>query len=266
MPRKPREKSGTGIYHIMMRGINKQTIFQDDEDRSVFLERLETCKQKSQYKLYGYCLMSNHVHLLMRETKEPISSAIKRICGSYVYWYNDKYARCGHLFQERFKSEPVEDDAYFLVVLRYIHQNPLKAGLAKTVSESPWTSYHEYVRGSSRIVDIDFGLDLFSQDRTQALKQFVAFMNEQNDDQCLDLSERVKVSDEEVRDYLRKLGVVNAGMLQHMDREARNYILARLLELEGVSIRQLSRITGIPKSVIARVSSWEHLDGRKSTE
>lgn len=71
----------------------------------------------------------------------------------------------------------------------------------------------------------------------------------------MDLSERVKVSDEEVRDYLRKLGVVNAAMLQHMDREARNYILARLLELEGVSIRQLSRITGIPKSVIARVCS-----------
>mgnify|MGYP000862516675 CR=1 FL=1 len=79
--------------------------------------------------------MSNHVYLLLTETEEPISVAIKRICSSYVYWYNWKYGRCGHLFQERYKSETVENDAYLLTELRYIHQNPVKAGLSRSIRD-----------------------------------------------------------------------------------------------------------------------------------
>jgi len=127
MPRYARKKSDIGIFHIMLRGINKQTIFEDDEDRRRFMETIERFKAVSKYEIYGYCLMSNHVHLLLKETEEAISTAIKRICSSYVYWYNWKYERCGHLFQERYKSEIVENDAHVLTVLRYIHQNPVKA-------------------------------------------------------------------------------------------------------------------------------------------
>ena len=106
--------------------------------------------------------MDNHVHLLLKESEETISKVIKRISSSYVYWYNLKYDRCGHLFQERFKSENVENRAYFLTVLRYIHQNPIKAQLATNVFECRWTSIHEYV-GKTKIVDINGVLQLFSQ-------------------------------------------------------------------------------------------------------
>jgi putative transposase len=129
MARKERKKSRSGIYHIMLRGINRQTIFEDEEDKRKFLETLKKYKDVSKYQLYSYCLMDNHVHLLIREMDETIAEAIKRISSSYVYWYNLKYERVGHLFQERFKSERVESEVYFLTVLRYIHQNPLKAGL-----------------------------------------------------------------------------------------------------------------------------------------
>ena len=81
------------------------------------------------YILYAYCLMSNHIHLLIREREDNIGMAIKRIASSYVYYYNHKYSRDGHLFRERFKSEPVNDIAYFITLLRYIHQNPVKAGM-----------------------------------------------------------------------------------------------------------------------------------------
>ena len=162
MPRGPRKKSSSGIYHIMLRGINRQTIFEDDEDRIKFLETLKNYKDISKYQIYSYCLMDNHIHILMKEIEEPISTTIKRICASYVYWYNHKYERCGHLFQERFKSEIVETDGYFLTVLRYIHQNPVKAGIIKSVADSKWTSYHEYTERAN-MIDIDFGLGSFSE-------------------------------------------------------------------------------------------------------
>ena len=88
--------------------------------------------------------MGNHIHLLIKPEKEPLEQVFKRIGGRYVYWYNVKYQRVGHLFQDRFKSEPVEDDSYFLTVIRYIHQNPVKAGLCKNIKDYKYSSYAEY--------------------------------------------------------------------------------------------------------------------------
>ena len=103
MARKPRKKSLSGIYHVMLRGINKQTVFEDKTDRYRFMQTLVYVKQKSGLLLYGYCLMDNHVHLLIEEREESISKAIQRLSSSYVLWYNRKYERSGHLFQGRFR-------------------------------------------------------------------------------------------------------------------------------------------------------------------
>lgn len=235
----------------MLRGINRQIIFEDDEDRIRFLCTLKTYKDISKYEIYGYCLMNNHVHLLIREIDEPVSTTLKRICSSYVYWYNKKYERCGHLFQERFKSEAVEQDPYLLIVLRYIHQNPLKAKIARSVADSKWTSYKEYVVKSD-FVDIDFGLIYFSKERPKAVSLFVEFMNENNDDKCLEYIEKKNLSDDEVRKYIYQMGIGNISMLQQLDKEKRNAILGRLKKVEGISIRQIARVTGISKSVVDR--------------
>lgn len=251
MSRKPRRKSRNGIYHIMLRGINKQTIFEDEEDKLRLLETIEKYKEKSKFKIYGYCLMDNHVHLLIKETEECVSLIIQRISASYVYWYNHKYERCGHLFQERFKSENVETISYFITVLRYIHQNPIKAGLATNVFDCKWTSIQEYL-GHTHFIDIESALKLFSPDRSKALQLFNKYMQESNDDQCLDDYARVKMSDSEVQCYLITLGVPNSSFLQQMKREERDVIILKLKGLKGVTHRQLSRITGISKGVITR--------------
>jgi putative transposase len=251
MVREERKKSRSGVYHIMLRGINRQTIFEDDEDKLKFLETLKKYKAISQFQLYSYCLMDNHVHLLIREMEETIAEAIKRISSSYVYWYNFKYERIGHLFQERFKSERVESRSYFITVLRYIHQNPLKAGLAKSVWECKWTSTHEYVHQVD-MVDIDLGLQLFSEDRQIAMRLFIDYMQQQNQDQCLDDNVKFRMPDSEVREHLTKMGITNSSFLQSLDKEERDHVLIMLKELKGVNIRQLSRITGISKSVIQR--------------
>ena len=116
MPRQERKKSKTGIYHVMLRGINQQTIFEDEEDNQRFLQTLKDYQEKSGYIIYAYCLMGNHIHLLMKEGEEDIGLAFKRIGVSYVYWYNWKYERRGHLFQGRFKSEANTRGRFFCVL------------------------------------------------------------------------------------------------------------------------------------------------------
>jgi len=158
----------------MLRGINRQDLFEDDEDKQRFIETLKTYKEKSGFSLYAYCLMSNHIHLLLKEEKEPISLIIKRISSSYVYYYNWKHSRCGHLFQERFKSEVVEDDSYLLTVLRYIHQNPVKAKIIKEIEKYKWSSYNEYTC-ESKMVDTNYALAIFAEEKVAAIKSFINF-------------------------------------------------------------------------------------------
>lgn len=251
MARVAREKSSTGIYHIMLRGINRQTIFEDNQDRMRFIDTLAEYKEICNYRLFGYCLMDNHIHLLIQETDKTISDIIKRISASYVYWYNTKYDRCGHLFQDRFKSEVVENFEYFMTVLRYIHQNPVKANLAKTVDEYRWTSYKEYIKKSG-LVNVDLALNYFSNDPSKAKVLLMEFMNEDNEDQCLDIVVKIKLTDEEVREHIRKLGISNPSMFQIMDKDKRDHILNKLKSIEGITIRQLSRVTGLSRSIINR--------------
>lgn len=251
MARTARKRSQTRIYHVMLRGINRQVIFEDDEDRIKFLETIKSYKEISKYKIYAYCLMENHAHLLIEETCEPIGKSIKRICGSFVYWYNWTHERIGHLFQERFKSEIVEDDKYFLTVFRYIHQNPLKAGLVAEINKYKWNSYHEYF-GKSILIDTEFALKMFAGDRTKALVQLKSFLKETNEDPCLDYEKKRRLLDSTVRKYLLQHGISNTSNLQQMGKTQRDEIIRAVKSIDGVTIRQLSRITGISKGVIER--------------
>ncbi|WP_280617153.1 transposase [Heyndrickxia oleronia] len=133
LPRGARVKSRSGIYHIMLRGVNKQEIFHDDEDCITFLDMINRYKEKAELTVYAWCLMNNHVHLLLKEGNEDISITMKRIGVSFVSYYNRKYETTGHLFQDRFRSENVESMRYLLTVIRYIHQNPVKAGMVQQV-------------------------------------------------------------------------------------------------------------------------------------
>lgn len=236
----------------MLRGINKQVIFESDEDRYRFIKTINRFKAKSKYEVYGYCLMSNHVHLLFKETEEPISTAIKRICSSYVFWYNWKYERCGHLFQERYNSEIVENDSYLLTVLRYIHRNPVNAGMSENAKGYSWSSYNEYV-SKPLIVDADFVLSMFSADRKKAVNLLIEQTNVLNEDGCMDISEKSRLTDNAVNNYMAKLGINNISELHQKEIRKRNEVIRELKSIEGITIRQLSRVTGISKSVIDRI-------------
>lgn len=245
MPRQARKKSATGIYHIMLRGINRQQIFEDEEDRERFLDTLENYKDECGYTIYAYCLMGNHIHLLMREGKESLTQIFKRVAGSYVYWYNWKYHRSGHLFQDRFKSEPVEDDGYFLTVLRYIHQNPVKAKICKKAEEYTYSSMREYL-SYPVLADTAFALSMVTKDA------LIAFHQQENDDRCMEMEEEFRPTDEDVKKLILKITKCqNISEFQLLDCRDRNTCIQKLHE-KGASIRQISRLTGISKKIVER--------------
>ena len=249
MPRQARRKSESGIYHIMLRGINQQQIFEDEEDGFRFLETLSKYKEQCGYEIYAYCLMGNHVHILLKEGKENLTLVLKRIAGSYVYWYNWKYRRCGHLFQDRFKSEPVEDDTYFLTVIRYIHQNPIKAGICKNIDGYKLSSYNEYIN-KPNLVNVDFCLGIIDKE------QFIEFNNEFNDDICLEMEEHFRLTDEEALKIIRKITrCKNTTEFQALEKNKRNFYI-RKLSLKGLSIRQISRLTGVSKKIV-ETNIWD---------
>ena len=136
----------------MLRGINRQQIFEDEEAYDKSLQISKECKEVSDYRLLVYCLIGNHVHLLIWQEQERLDTVFRRIAGRYVYWYNVKYRRVGHLFQDRFKIEPVEDDTYFLTVLRYIHRISAKAKMCRKSADYLYSSYQEYI-GEERLID-----------------------------------------------------------------------------------------------------------------
>jgi REP element-mobilizing transposase RayT len=247
-------RSETGIYHVVLIGINKQTIFKDEEDNEMFLVTLNQYKKQSGYKLFAYCLMGNHIHLLMKTGSEELGQVFRRIGASYVYWYNRKYNRTGHLFQDRYKSEVVETDNYLFAVLRHIHQNPLKAKLVKKPEDYLWSSYAEYLGlNNDHYVDKAFVLNLFDADKNKAIANFKAYNEIITDDKFLDISDRKFISDKEAINLIKKkYSVVSSTELQGFESKKRDKCVKFLLK-KGLSARQISRVTGISRYAILKV-------------
>ncbi|OQB14536.1 MAG: Transposase IS200 like protein [Firmicutes bacterium ADurb.Bin193] len=245
MPRQARKKSESGIYHVMLRGINRQTIFEDEEDCNVFLETIAIYKDDMSTCIYGYCLMKNHIHLLVKSDK--LSDFMRKIGAKYVYWYNWKYDRIGGLFQDRYKSEVVEDDGYFLTVLRYIHQNPIRASITETIDEYEFSSYNEYIKSNGKkIIDTDFVFNMLS------LNEFIKFHNETNNDKCLEIIEVRRINDEIAKSMIYKVSKCkNPSEFQALDLYKRDKYI-KILKENGLSIRQIERLTGINRGIVLK--------------
>lgn len=156
MPRGPRIAFENAFFHIFNRGIAQQRIFLDESDYERFLRRLETLKTKNHFdhSLYSYVLMPNHFHLLIQTKKTPISKIMSSLLTSYSMYFNRKYKRVGILFQNRFKSKLCNKDSYFLGASRYIHLNPIEAGLVSDLKDYQWSSYQE-LYGNPRFSIVD---------------------------------------------------------------------------------------------------------------
>ena len=254
MVRVARDRCESGIYHIVLRGINRQDIFYDDGDMLRFLETVEMKKTDKQFEIYAYCMMTNHIHLLIRETGDTVSRIMSRVGTSYAKWYNQKYMRSGHLFQGRYGSECVEDDKYLLAVIRYIHNNPVKAGLVNEPEAYRWSSIHAYYGNKeypNGLTETGFVLGTIHSRREEAIRAFVEFMKQDNKDKCLDEAIIHRKTDIEVKAEIEALmGGEPIGRLQGLDKKKRGEIINLIKQSEGVTQRQIARVTGISQNII----------------
>ena len=245
MSRISRSYSQSGVYHVLFRGINQQRIFEETADYIKLKQIILKIKEDMGFKVYAYCFMSNHVHIVIKEKEErDISLIMKRVLTRYARWYNTKYGRSGALIANRYKSVPVEFDEYFIHLIRYVHQNPLKSGITKNILEYPHSSYIEYA-GESELADVEFVYGMMNKDEFEDFHEYI-------EEKEFRVSDSKRDTDEEVNLKIKKkYKIENPKEIALLDKEKRNEILQEL-KLD-YPVRQLQRVTGISRGIISRV-------------
>lgn len=177
MARKNRVWYPGAIYHITSRGNHRNDIFRDGEDYQVYLTILKEVLERyeKEYEIISYCLMTNHVHLQIKTKEKHIKYFMSRLNTFYAKYFNNKYNYIGHLFQERYGAELVEEDKYSLEVSRYIHLNPIRANMVKLPEDYEWSSYSMYIgKGEEKLISSDKILSYFKvTSKRELYKKFV---------------------------------------------------------------------------------------------
>lgn len=145
-----RQESSTGVYHVIAKGIARENNFSQIRERKYFQKIIRKYKDKYAVKIFSYCIMSNHVHLMIGAELPVLSLFMARILAEYAIYYNYKHNRNGHVFQNRFTSECIETESYFWNCLRYIHMNPVKAGMAVHAADYRFSSMREFFPGKAK--------------------------------------------------------------------------------------------------------------------
>jgi putative transposase len=182
MPRQARLDISGALHHVMVRGIDKMSVFKDNADKEQFLQRLGENIDKGSAYVYAWAVMDNHAHLLIKSGKQGVSDIMRKLLTWYAQYYNRSHKRTGHLFSNRYKSILCDEDTYLLALMRYIHLNPVRAKVAKTLEELdkyPWSG-HSVLMGNSRRawMDSDYALAQFGENRRVAKKAYHRFMEE----------------------------------------------------------------------------------------
>ena len=244
MPRKARQKSCSGFVHVIIRGIGKQILFEEKSDYLFFLSILKKNVQENNIIICAYCMMENHVHLLLFDEDHHLPLFMKKIGVSYAIYYNQKYQRIGHVFQDRYKSEAVENTAYLLTVFRYILKNPEKAGICPA-SEYQWSSFNCFGRSDTFI-----NTSVFSE-MIGGWEEYVNFLHADENDQCMEYS-MMRKTDDEAKEILQGMGLTSGTVVQTFSRKERDSVIGKMLR-EGLSIRQIERLTGISRGIIQKI-------------
>lgn len=249
MARQARKASETGYYHVMMRGNNKTYIFQRESDKSFFMDLLNEFEKDGLMQLAAWCIMDNHVHMVLKADLIHLAMTLKRLNIRYAMYYHRVHGTVGHVFQDRFKSETIETDDYLMMVIRYVHQNPVKAKITTTVEAYPWSSYRIYLEhGQNKVMDFVDGL--FNKDKTF----FRAYHTETDENSYLEIREdQEKMTDENVQkvimQYCHKHGIQERAEI-HRDRNHINALVNELITYGGISLRGTAKLLEIPYSAV----------------
>lgn len=251
MPRIARIKEENAIYHVMSRGNNREPILSSEEDKIRYLETLKRYKERYQIQIYAYCVMDNHVHVIIDSNGQDISKIVHGINVSYAQYINRKYKRCGHIFQDRFKSEIIDNDEYMLTASQYIHDNPVRAGMTKTAKEYKWSSIGIYggEKDKYKLVNEEYILKYFSEDKAKARELYFEYMKEEHEmkydiheDKYENSDKKVEIKGSSTKAVLQKVALCfNVSVYDIIAKNTKRYAKER--QLATYLIRLKSKIT-----------------------
>ena len=250
MPHKQRKRSESGFYHIVAKGDGAQIIFESDRDKARYVAMLAKAVGEHSITLHAYCLMVNHVHLLVRDEAQALSAFMKQLSETYAMYFGKKTGRVGRVFQRPFWSEPIESDAYFLSALRYIHANPEPANICRA-QDYPWSSYQAYLFGSS-FVEVDFAREMLGG--VQRFEEFSASGGCYAKPFKGSMLAGHQSHDELVNIAVAMLGRTGLNGLRTMPPDVRNPNI-KMLSDKGFTDAEIARVTGIGISSVRRALS-----------
>lgn len=243
----------TGFYHVCARGMGKQLIFEGDEDRWEFLELMRDCCREEGVTDIAWCLMGNHVHLVLADYEDAMSAVMHRLLLTYARRFNKRTGRTGHLFQNRFDRRSLDTDRYLMAAIRYVHANPQEAGIA-LIERYPWSSFAEYLRAYDNDTTRGFSdpscvLELFG-----SAEGFIAYSLSTPDGSepaLCDMKETEWERHAFADKMAKSLGVPLRGV-KAAPPARRDTVIVGLHDA-GFTVRQIERYTGIGKSTVSRI-------------
>jgi len=243
MARKPRLHIPGALYHVMLRGNDGQPIFFDSKDHNRFLNLMSEGVDRFGHRIHAYCLMDNHVHILIQIGQIPLSRIMQNVSFRYTLWINKRHSRIGHLFQGRFRAILCDGDSYLLELIRYIHLNPVRAGLVDLPEDFQWSSHRAYLGVDSiSWLTTDWCLSQFSAGLESARERYAKFvigalnMDRQPDLYEAKASGRVLGEDEFVESVLSQADE-SSGKREPLDR-----IISSVCKVFGVAEEELHAV------------------------
>lgn len=184
MPRGPRLDAPGTLHHVIIRGSNRGLIFNDNDDRNAFVNRMGTLAQTTETKIYAWALMDNHAHMLIKSGGRGLPDYMRKLLSWYAQYFNRRHKRSGHLFQNRYKSIICEEDTYFQKLIAYIHLNPLRVGAVENLNDLgvyPWTG-HSVIMGKSEHVwqEIDAVMECFGERVGEARRAYLRYLEDES--------------------------------------------------------------------------------------
>lgn len=242
LPRLGRQESNTKHYHVMTRGINKDAIFKNKLDKEKLIKVIKKKINEIECKIYAYCVMDNHLHLLLECDVGDLSLLMQKINISYAAYYNLKNNRIGPVFQDRFKSEIIFDEKYFYGVIRYIHNNPVQANIVIKPEEYIWSSIREYIYNESNIIHKD--AKKMIKENFKTISSFSKFHEIQDKQDYLEIAEevqlrKIELGREIIDNYLEQ--IESEALVNTEDKEQ---VIIKLLETEKFSYRKIAELVG----------------------
>lgn len=246
MPRTARKYISSEFLHVIIAGNGKQIIFEEEKDYRFFKNLLLSyAREHKEITLIGFCLMETHVHFLFKVRIEHLSKMMSCLETTYAIYFNKKYKKSGHLFQDRFKTGSIDNEKYLLRAYRYILQNPVKAGICPA-EDYKWSSYFYYGKNSQ---DVDTSI---IESYIGSFDNHVKFINNKEKQYIFEF-DPFRNNDKLAKAYVHDLfGVKSTLDIKEFSKNKRNNAIV-VMKRNGMSIRQISRLTGIGKGIIQAI-------------